>query len=420
MEKRTVVPIIVILILFFQLHILHASRTSAATIPIELQNAIESKNKALQEVTNQLQATQQNLIETEERGRTLKKELQRLGYALNQIDLGIKSSQLSIEKLDLEITALQNDIHEAQGSKEKTKKSIKALLQLRREQDEDDALITIFKHRTLAEGINEVEQIHRINTALTEEVKKLEEIQNTLNDNLTELNEKKQQIEFEHRTLKIKKESAEEQKIERQTLLTQTKNQEKLYQQTVEELEKKQLDISGEIEDIENELRTKIDPSLLPKKRPGVLMIPVQGFLSQNFGSTPFARKGGYRGKFHNGIDIAASIGIPIVAAENGVIKKIANQDLFCRKGAYGRYIAIEHNNNLVTLYAHLSAFNKALGEGQTVKRGDIIGYVGKSGYATGPHLHFGVYSKPTFYIGASRSCGPMPYGGYLNPADYL
>ena len=146
--------------------------------------------------------------------------------------------------------------------------------------------------------------------------------------------------------------------------------------------------------------------------------MPTKGILSQNFGLTTFAIKGGYKGKAHNGIDVAAPIGTPIYAAEDGVVVKTGNQDLYCRKGAYGRFIVISHNNNLVTLYGHLSSVN--VRDEQMVQRGDFIGYVGKSGYATGPHLHLTVYSKPTFYMGQSRSCGAMPYGGYLNPLEYL
>jgi len=102
------------------------------------------------------------------------------------------------------------------------------------------------------------------------------------------------------------------------------------------------------------------------------------------------------------------------------MVAETGNQDKFCPKGAYGRFIVINHTNNLTTLYGHLSLIDPSIAKGVIVKRGDIIGYVGKTGYATGPHLHLTVYASATFYMGKSRSCGPMPYGGYLNPADYL
>jgi len=68
----------------------------------------------------------------------------------------------------------------------------------------------------------------------------------------------------------------------------------------------------------------------------------------------------------------------------------------------------------LTTLYGHLSRI--VVQKGDFVKRGQVIGYSGQTGYATGPHLHFTVYAKTTFYMGPSKVCGPMPYGGDLNP----
>ncbi len=393
---------------------------AAGGIPLELQQAIEVKNKALQEVTNQLQATHDSLIETEAQSKSLKQELGKINYLVNQLNLGIKSSEISIDKLELEISSLQYEILDAEEKSEATKAAIRQLLRRLYAQDGEHILVTLIKHKTLAESIAAIEGAQTVNKTLAKESKALSETREILAEKLDAQQKRKGALEVERRTLAARKSSAEEQKADRQTLLVQTKNQERLYQQTIKELEEKQQDISEEIEEIERQLREKIDPSLLPQKRPGVLLTPTKGVLSQNFGATKFALRGGYRGKFHNGADIAAPIGTPIYAAEDGKVRKIENQDRFCRKGAYGKYIAIEHENNLATLYAHLSAWNTNIKEGQVVKRGDVIGYVGKTGYATGPHLHFTVYSKPTFYIGNSRSCGPMPYGGVLNPLDYL
>jgi len=87
----------------------------------------------------------------------------------------------------------------------------------------------------------------------------------------------------------------------------------------------------------------------------------------------------------HNGVDWAAPIGTPIFAAGNGTIAK-AGWD-----SGYGRRVEIEHNNGYVTTYNHMSAFARGLREGARVKQGQIIGYLGASGLATGPHLHYEV-----------------------------
>lgn len=87
----------------------------------------------------------------------------------------------------------------------------------------------------------------------------------------------------------------------------------------------------------------------------------------------------------HNGVDWAAAIGTPIFAAGNGTVIK-AGWD-----SGYGRRVEIEHNNGYVTTYNHMSGFARGLKEGLNVKQGQIVGYLGASGLATGPHLHYEV-----------------------------
>ena len=87
--------------------------------------------------------------------------------------------------------------------------------------------------------------------------------------------------------------------------------------------------------------------------------------------------------KAHNGVDYAAKRNTPVQASGDGVISYVGY------KGGYGRTVEIKHGGNIKTLYAHLEKFNKRSQVGSKVKQGEIIAYVGDSGRATGPHLHF-------------------------------
>lgn len=96
----------------------------------------------------------------------------------------------------------------------------------------------------------------------------------------------------------------------------------------------------------------------------------------------------------HKGVDYAARTGTPIKSAGDG---KITFRG---RKGGYGRVIIVQHGQKYSTLYAHMSKFRKGLRVGSRVTQGQIIGYVGKSGLASGPHLHYefrvnGVHRNP-------------------------
>ncbi|MDI1232269.1 MAG: peptidoglycan DD-metalloendopeptidase family protein [Methylobacter sp.] len=96
----------------------------------------------------------------------------------------------------------------------------------------------------------------------------------------------------------------------------------------------------------------------------------------------------------HKGIDYAARTGTPVKTTGDGIVTFSG------RKGAYGQVVIIQHNDHYETLYAHMSGFKKGLTAGNHVKQGDVIGYVGQSGLATGPHLHYefhvdGLYRDP-------------------------
>ena len=108
----------------------------------------------------------------------------------------------------------------------------------------------------------------------------------------------------------------------------------------------------------------------------------------------------------HKGVDYAAKRGTPVHASGDGkVIFKGKN-------GSYGRYIKIQHGSKYTTLYAHLNSYNKKIRVGKKVKQGQTIAYVGSSGLATGPHLHYefhvnGVHRNPLTV--KLPSSGPVP-----------
>ncbi|RAX41844.1 M23 family metallopeptidase [Rhizobium tropici] len=98
--------------------------------------------------------------------------------------------------------------------------------------------------------------------------------------------------------------------------------------------------------------------------------------------------------KFHNGVDFRAPMGSPIQAAGDGVVEKISWET------GYGKYVRIRHDGGYETTYAHISATPQSLRVGQRVTQGQVIAYVGSTGYSTGPHLYYelrvnGRYENP-------------------------
>jgi murein DD-endopeptidase MepM/ murein hydrolase activator NlpD len=108
---------------------------------------------------------------------------------------------------------------------------------------------------------------------------------------------------------------------------------------------------------------------------------PVEGRLTSSFGERVDPFNG--EGAFHSGIDISVEYGTPVHSAADGVVLSAENMQ------GYGRLIEIDHGHGVITRYGHLSGF--AITPGQHVRRGQVVGYVGATGRATSPHLHYEV-----------------------------
>lgn len=105
------------------------------------------------------------------------------------------------------------------------------------------------------------------------------------------------------------------------------------------------------------------------------------GVISSNYGGRVDPVNKGF--EYHQGLDIAVDFGVPVYATAAGTVEQAG------WNGGYGRYIKLQHGNGYETAYGHMSGL--AVSTGQQVIKGEIIGFVGSSGYSTGPHLHYEV-----------------------------
>jgi murein DD-endopeptidase MepM/ murein hydrolase activator NlpD len=119
--------------------------------------------------------------------------------------------------------------------------------------------------------------------------------------------------------------------------------------------------------------------------RQGFLRSPLEfSRVSSSFGRRLHPIHGSWRN--HNGTDFAAPTGTPIKATSDAVVEFAGSQR------GFGNLVVLKHRNNITTHYAHLNGFAKGLRKGQSVSQGDIIGFVGCTGWCTGPHLHYEVH----------------------------
>lgn len=389
--------------------------TSAQSV--DLKKIINQKTKELKAIHEQIQATEKQLLETERKQKSLDREIKRSAYTIRQLTLTLKSNLISIDKLGLEIQELNNNIKESERQIELKTKAIRKILREMQIKDNEPLVATILKNESLSESLSEINNLQQLRSSLSDDIRALISLKSELEKQRSLVTKKKIKVEEEYQTSKVRKSLLEEKQQEHKQLLALTKNEKQTYEAKLRELAKRQEEIAREIETIEAELRKQINPDLLPEFRPGVLAYPVPGArITQNYGKTKFSYN--YKGRRHNGIDFAAPFGTPVRSAEEGIVINIGNSDQYCPRGAYGKFIVVKHFNNLTTLYAHLSRI--AVEPGDKVKRGEVIGYMGSTGFSTGSHVHFTVYDSHTFQMKQSRICGLLPFGGDIDPNKYL
>jgi len=380
----------------------------------ELRAQIDQKNRDLQVVNDQIKQAQLQLEKIESDKKTLSGDIKSLDVTINQLNLKIKSSQVKIDQLNLQLQLLQNKKADTISNISSQKDAIAKIIAEIDQNDNENIFHMLLKGNTLADSLLEMQSLQNLQNNLSANIVSLNKLNEDLSNNIRDTSATENNLEAENQSLKDRKIITNDTKSQKNTLLNSTKNKESIYQQQLTILKNQQAAIDDELSKLESDLRSTFNVSVLPFKRSGVLAYPVLNpIITQNYGVNSFAERA-YKSGFHNGIDFQASVGTTIVAASDGVVYAVGNNG----RTQYGKYIVIKHSNNLATLYGHLS--KQIVGVGDTVKVGQIIGYSGSTGYATGPHLHFTVYWGPSLTLQMFIGAGLVPVGVTINPKDYL
>lgn len=429
------------LAVFFTVHTGGLAQQSHASVIDDLKKKVEEHNAEIAKLEEEAKKNRAGLTDTQQRGKTFKEEIIRLQANIKRLKNDIYLTERKIQGAELQIEELTLEIYEKEVSIAKLKDGLAGVIKIFFENDRIspfEALAGQSQFSNFFRFIDYQALLQKHMLASLTEVKALRE---DLNSKKKLLEEQRNQAAELHNQLSVRKISLVSEQQDQTKLLTVTKQQEKLYQDIIREQEKKKLLLEQEIKKLEEQIRITIDPASLPRKGTGVMGWPLPdvssascwdggaGFkncITQFFGYTQFAAAGAYNGKGHNGADFRADIGTPVLASSDGIVEAVGDTDVGCRGASYGRWVLLKHTNNLSTLYAHLSQIS--VSKDQQVSRGTKIALSGKSGYATGPHLHFGMYVTQGVQITSIRSvvCGTMmtlpiaAINAYLNPLDYL
>lgn len=387
--------------LFVRAFTIESDQKKADDLKDELE-AIDAKIKAYNQIINLKQR----------QGATLADQIEGLQAQVNKLQLEIDTTTKKIKDLETQIKSLSLRIAEKSILIDQQKKILSELMRVYYNDYSNDSTpvfltstesLLYFKTESWTADISEK------TSDLLDSVKTL---RNGLAQEQQQVSEKKSEVDTLYQDLAARNETLEATKRSKATLLTKTQAEETKYEGLVDKLQKERDDIENEIGDLESGLST----DGLPSYSKSLLAYPVKSVrISQGYGKTSFSKKAYASGK-HNGIDFAGPYGTSIYAAADGKVIGTGNLG----KYAYGRWIAIDHGNGIVTLYGHLSSVG--VSKGNTVKKGGKIGNMGSTGYSTGNHVHFTVFSADSYDVVQSKTVKGLyiPIGATVNPSVYL
>lgn len=404
------------------------SFTSIFAAPVFSVHAEETK----EEVEQQKEEAQQAQEEANANAEKYQKKVDKLTAAVNELDkqatdisTQIVEKKQEAENLQNEIDETQTKLAEAQVSEDNQYEAMKKRIQYLYEEGDVAYIDALMSSASFEDSLNKSEYVDQLSTYDQKQLNKLvktkndiAEYQQTLKDDLADVEKVKADLETKQADLDdvISQKNAEINKysddVEMQKALAaeyakqESELDDKLAelarqeQQRLEkerkqrEAEQQQQDNNGGSDNSGSDSDNSGSNNGGSTTGSGQFIWPVSGPITDYFGPRESPTAGASSN--HMGIDIGCSYGVPIAAADAGVVTVAEWGE------SGGNYVMIDHGNGFVTMYLHNSSL--AVSVGDVVSQGQTIAYAGSTGYSTGTHCHFSVFLN----------------GSYVNPLDYL
>lgn len=397
---------IVLLVLVAMISISICPAVSMADEISQLEQSIKDKQTAINKAENERKELQTGRTNVEKVIANLQTTKNNLSNYVTQLDATLSDVQTQIVDLkdkittkEAEIVQINADLDEALTTEQQQYEAMKTRIRFMYENDNSNVMELIFEARSFADFLNKadyVEQMSAYDRKMLNQYTAIREYVEVC----------KLQLETEQQLLQETKQEVEAKEASLQTLISEKEREITAYEQDINNQESMLAAYEAEIaaQDAEIEAleaavaadKAALEEAKRRKYDGGKFAWPAPSY-------TRISDDYGYRihptlkvKKFHNGVDMAAPGGSPILSAYDGVVVAAAYSSTM------GNYVMIDHGDELYTIYMHASKLY--VKRGQEVSRGEKIAAVGTTGRSTGNHLHFGVRLK----------------GSYVNPWNYF
>lgn len=365
----------------------------------DLNKQIDEQRKKIDEIADKINEYKSSIDKFRNQSNTLKNQVYILDNQIAKTELDIKAKTEEVKVTELEISKVELEIIDNQESIEDQKKYLSAFIRLLDYYDDKDYLSVLLNNNSFSEFFDQINHIEGIEEDLQETLNRFQELVERYNSQKEELSKKRDQLSELLNKLESEKDALQGQISTKEYLIQETNNSEKKYQGLVGNLKAEQLAANNAVAAMEKRLRQELEKKGSSEEFNNLdeasLIWPTNSRrLTAYYHDSDYP----YRNLFeHSGLDIGVPSGTTVRSAEAGYVAKVALGTKW-----YGNYVMIIHNNNLATLYAHLSSVS--VKNDQYVTKGQVIANSGNTGFSSGPHLHFEVRS------------GGIP----VNPLNYL
>ncbi len=387
---------------------------------------IEQRNSQIKQLEAEISQYNIEITNTQGEAKTLQGTIKTLDLTKKKISTDINLTENKIEKTSLTINQIDSQIDKTQEQIENNKIAIGSAIKRAYYMEEDGFLPLILSKTNIGEVWTDVDNTRQISESIREKTKELGTLQRDMQSKQENLKGQKSQLVVLKQDLSGRKQAVELTAKEKADLLKQTKNKEQAFVALVKTKEQLKDQFEKEVFEYESQLNYLIDKGSYPKGKSGIFSWPLDNvYITQKFGKTVGAEKL-YTSGSHNGIDLRASIGTKVKNVLDGTVLGTGNTDIYPGCYSFGKWVFVQHDNGLSTIYGHLSVISAQ--KGQRLSTGDTLGFSGNTGYSTGPHLHISVYASQGVRIEKfvnSRGCkeATLPLAdvrAYLDPLAYF
>ncbi len=408
--------------------------TRAETVN-ELNEQIEDYAEKIKQIDREIEEQRKLIQTTAGKAGEIQTQINSLNATRNKLTKDITRTQDVIKKSELTIEKLGIEITDKESQLENIQKGLSSSMRDLDKKSDANILELVFDSESISEFLAQVVEIQKFKEILIDRKYSLLNINRELSDKKSSEEKTKEELEKERLILAGQHDSVLLTQKEKNGLLAITKSEQKTYEQILAQKEAQHAQFEALVRDIESKIKILIDPTSYPTAAKSILSWPLDSIIiTQQFGGSDFAKSnpGIYGRAYHPGTDFGVPVGSKVKSVQSGKVRDFGNTDAYPGCYAWGKWLLIDHDNGLTSLYAHLSSI--LVERGQSVSVGEVVALSGNTGVSTGPHLHLTIYASQGVKVGqygtykpggsgcaATAATGPFAdLDAYLDPMSYL